>query len=72
VGAHAFLVLEYVPGSNLRHHGARSGNSLGTISGLFIDHIDHEKLADKRRVEASKTIRAQVQAIHERQLERFR
>jgi hypothetical protein len=28
VGAHAFLVLEHVPGSDLRHHGAGSGNSL--------------------------------------------
>jgi magnesium chelatase family protein len=50
------------------------------ISGPFLDHIDihvevsrvdYEKLADKRNVEDSKTIRARVQAARERQLERF-
>jgi hypothetical protein len=50
------------------------------ISGPLLDRIDihvevprvdYEKLADKRNVEDSKTIRAQVQATRERQLERF-
>ncbi|MGZ6355669.1 MAG: magnesium chelatase subunit ChlI family protein [Ktedonobacteraceae bacterium] len=34
--------------------------------------VDYEKLADKRQVEDSKTIRARVQAARERQLERFK
>lgn len=51
------------------------------ISGPLIDRIDihvevprvdYEKLADKRQVEDSKTIRAQVQAARECQLERFK
>ena len=33
--------------------------------------MDYEKLADKRHVEDSKTIRARVQAAREHQLERF-
>jgi hypothetical protein len=50
------------------------------ISGPLLDRIDihvevprvdYEKLADKRQVEDSKTIRARVQAARERQLERF-
>jgi magnesium chelatase family protein len=50
------------------------------ISGPLIDRIDihvevprvdYEKLADKRNVEDSKTIRARVQAARERQLQRF-
>jgi hypothetical protein len=50
------------------------------ISGPLIDRIDihvevprvdYEKLADKRNVEDSKTVRARVQAARERQLERF-
>jgi magnesium chelatase family protein len=51
------------------------------ISGPLLDRIDihvevprvvYEKLADKRNVKDSKTIRARVQAARERQLERFR
>lgn len=51
------------------------------ISGPLLDRIDihvevprvdYEKLADKRRVENSATIRARVQAARERQLQRFR
>ena len=51
------------------------------ISGPLIDRIDihvevprvdYEKLADKRNVEDSKTVRARVQAARERQLERFK
>src|SRR5258708_26914342 len=34
--------------------------------------VDYEKLADKRQVEDSKTVRARVQAARERQLERFK
>ena len=50
------------------------------ISGPLLDRIDihvevprvdYEKLADQRKVEDSKTIRARVQAARERQLERF-
>jgi magnesium chelatase family protein len=50
------------------------------ISGPLLDRIDihvevprvdYEKLADKRKVEDSKTIGARVQAARERQLERF-
>ena len=37
-----------------------------------VPHDDYEKLADKRNVEDSKTIRARVQAARERQLERFK
>jgi hypothetical protein len=36
-----------------------------------VPRVDYEKLADKRNVEDSKTIRARVQAARERQLERF-
>jgi magnesium chelatase family protein len=51
------------------------------ISGPLLDRIDihvevprvdYEKLADKRNVEDSKTIRARVQTARERQLERFK
>jgi magnesium chelatase family protein len=51
------------------------------ISGPLLDRIDihvevprvdYEKMADKRNVEDSKTIRARVQAARERQLERFK
>jgi magnesium chelatase family protein len=51
------------------------------ISGPLLDRIDihvevprvdYEKLADKRQVEDSKTIRVRVQAARERQLERFK
>src|SRR6266487_1723004 len=51
------------------------------ISGPLLDRIDihvevprvdYEKLADRRNVEDSKTIRARVQAARERQLERFK
>jgi magnesium chelatase family protein len=51
------------------------------ISGTLLDRIDihvevprvdYEKLADKRQVEDSKTIRARVQAVRERQLQRFK
>ncbi len=51
------------------------------ISGPLIDRIDihvevprvdYEKLADKRHIEDSKTVRARVQAARERQLERFK
>jgi magnesium chelatase family protein len=50
------------------------------ISGPLLDRIDihvevprvdYDKLADKRDVEDSKTVRARVQAARERQLERF-
>src|SRR6202043_3252157 len=50
------------------------------ISGPLLDRIDihvevprvdYEKLADKRHVETSATIRARVQAARERQLQRF-
>ncbi len=50
------------------------------ISGPLLDRIDihvevprvdYEKLADKRQVESSATIRARVQAARERQLQRF-
>lgn len=34
-------------------------------------HVDYEKLADKRNVENSATIRARVQAARERQLQRL-
>ena len=37
-----------------------------------VPRVDYEKLADKRQVEDSKTIRARVQAARERQLERFK
>src|SRR5436190_9566377 len=39
---------------------------------LEVLRVDYEKLADKRQVEDSKTIRARVQAARERQLERFK
>src|SRR5579885_1728033 len=51
------------------------------ISGPLLDRIDihvevprvdYEKLADKRQVETSETIRRRVQAARERQLERFK
>ncbi len=51
------------------------------ISGPLLDRIDihvevprvdYEKLADKRNVESSQTVRARVQAARERQLQRFR
>src|SRR6266702_823917 len=51
------------------------------ISGPLLDRIDihvevprvdYEKLADKRNVEDSNTVRARVQAARERQLERFK
>jgi magnesium chelatase family protein len=51
------------------------------ISSPLLDHIDihievpriaHEKLADKRQVENSETIRKRVQGARDRQLERFR
>ena len=51
------------------------------ISGPLLDRIDihvevprvdYEKLADKRQVETSETIRKRVQAARERQLERFK
>jgi magnesium chelatase family protein len=51
------------------------------ISGPLLNHIDihievprvdYEKLADKRDVEDSKTIRARVQAAREHQTERFK
>ena len=50
------------------------------ISGPLLDRIDihvevprvdYEKLADKRQVETSETIRKRVHAARERQLERF-
>jgi magnesium chelatase family protein len=50
------------------------------ISGPLLDRIDiqvevprvdYEKLADKRNVENSQTIRSRVQAARERQLQRF-
>ena len=50
------------------------------ISGPLLDRIDihvevprvdYEKLADKRNVENSQTVRARVQAARERQLQRF-
>ncbi len=50
------------------------------ISGPLLDRIDihvevprvdYEKLADKRQVETSETIRKRVQAARERQLDRF-
>jgi magnesium chelatase family protein len=50
------------------------------ISGPLLDHIDihvevprvdYEKLANKRQVENSETIRRRVQAAHEQQLKRF-
>ncbi len=50
------------------------------ISGPLLDRIDihvevprvdYEKLADKRNVENSQTVRARVQAAQERQLQRF-
>ncbi len=34
--------------------------------------MDYEKLADKRNVESSETIRRRVQAARERQLQRFK
>src|SRR5258706_15829188 len=37
-----------------------------------VPRVDYEKLADKRQMEDSKTIRARVQAARERQLERFK
>jgi magnesium chelatase family protein len=37
-----------------------------------VPRVDYEKLADKRNVEDSKTIRVRVQAARERQLERFK
>jgi magnesium chelatase family protein len=36
-----------------------------------VPRVDYEKLADKRQVENSTTIRQRVQAARERQLERF-
>jgi len=51
------------------------------ISGPLLDRIDihvevprvdYEKLADKRNVESSPTVRTWVQEARERQLERFR
>ena len=51
------------------------------ISGPLLDRIDihvevpcvdYEKLADKRQVENSETIRKRVQAARERQLQRFK
>ncbi|HEX6477401.1 MAG TPA: YifB family Mg chelatase-like AAA ATPase [Ktedonobacteraceae bacterium] len=37
-----------------------------------VPRVDYEKLADKRQVETSETIRKRVQAARERQLERFK
>ena len=65
-------------GVQLYLHGHRPLSE--KISGPLLDRIDihvevprvdYEKLADKRQVENSKTIRARVQAARERQLERF-
>jgi magnesium chelatase family protein len=59
--------------SAIAHHQKR-------VNGLLLDHIDihvevprvdDEKLADKRNVETSQTIRSRVQAARERQLQRF-
>src|SRR5438477_3288565 len=36
-----------------------------------VPRVDYEKLADKRQVETSETIRRRVQKARERQLERF-
>ena len=37
-----------------------------------VPRVDYEKLADKRQVETSETVRKRVQAARERQLERFK
>jgi hypothetical protein len=34
VGTHALLVLEHVPGGDLRHHGVGPGNSLGIVAAI--------------------------------------
>ncbi len=39
---------------------------------VAVPRVDYEKLANKRQVEDSKTIRARAQAASERQLERFK
>ena len=39
---------------------------------LEVPRVDYEKLADKRNVENSETVRKRVQAARERQLQRFR
>ncbi len=55
-----------------RYQKKTSGSLLDRIDiHVEVPRVDYEKLADKRNVENSKTIRARVQAARERQLERF-
>ena len=55
-----------------RYHNRISGPLLDKIDiHIEVPHIDDEKLAEKRNVETSQTIRKRVQAARERQLQRF-
>jgi len=55
-----------------RYHNRISGPLLDKIDiHIEVPHIDYEKLAEKRKVETSHTIRKRVQAARERQLQRF-
>ena len=56
-----------------RYRKKISGPLLDRIDILLeVPRVDYEKLADKRQVEHSDTIRKRVQAARERQLERIR
>jgi magnesium chelatase family protein len=56
-----------------RYQKKISGPLLDRIDiNVEVPRVDDEKLADKRNVEDSKTVKARVQAARERQLERFK
>ena len=56
----------------MRYQKRISGPLLDRIDiHIEVPRVDYEKLADRRSVENSQTIRARVQAVRERQLQRF-
>src|SRR5450759_3929904 len=58
--------------SIMRYQKRISGPLLDRIDiHVEVPRVDYEKLADKRQMESSTTIRARVQAARERQLQRF-
>ncbi len=55
-----------------RYQSRISGPLLDRIDiHIEVPHVDDEKLAEKRKIETSHTIRKRVQAARERQLQRF-
>jgi magnesium chelatase family protein len=56
-----------------RYQKKISGSLLDRIDiHVEVPRVDYEKLADKRQVETSQTIRKRVQVARERQLEHFK